>query len=173
MKNVEALCGLMKKNYEYMKLKAGLIDGEVEERDKLKVDEIFEKLRPDSPYKLSEMLQPSFNPKKKLDSMRKEGKGTINICCYFLGVSKGVMCRIVEGTPDDVKQFCMYNTDGRRSSSSIFEKKYRRSQRTRPASRQEGGGYLQESYHRSLITNTLVRHSDIEDKKQSQQTLKE
>lgn len=70
--NVGILRKLMRKNFEIMKNKAGVFEKKVEEDDKLDVDEIFKKLRPKSPYKLSEMLQPSFNHKKKRDILRSE-----------------------------------------------------------------------------------------------------
>jgi hypothetical protein len=64
----------MRKHYDAMKRKAGLIETEIEDCDRLNIDEAFSRLRPGSPYKLTEMLHPQFNPKRKLEILVKEGK---------------------------------------------------------------------------------------------------
>ncbi len=75
--SVDTIYKLMRKNYECMKRQVGILAPGAEDRDRLHVDEAFRRLRPSSPYKMSEMIDPDFSPKKKVDELRREGKGTI------------------------------------------------------------------------------------------------
>eukprot|EP01022_Parablepharisma_sp_SALTPOND_P013052 TRINITY_DN1714_c0_g1_i1.p6 TRINITY_DN1714_c0_g1~~TRINITY_DN1714_c0_g1_i1.p6 ORF type:complete len:155 (+),score=11.62 TRINITY_DN1714_c0_g1_i1:1339-1803(+) len=131
----------MRKNYEYMKQKAGLASNEKEEEDKLKVDDIFQKLRPDSPYKLSEMLNPGFNPKRKLDALARDGKN-------FEGKWRELA---VECSAEEVKNYCLYHsTEGKRSSISSIGSRAKKV----PSRPRTGMDYsYQASFHRSLLAN--------------------
>ena len=92
-----------------MKKKTGLVDSDPGNGDLLNVDEAFKLLRPDSPYKLSEMLNPNFNPKNKLDLVLKRGKS----------LSKELKKAINKNSPSEVCSICIYNTNGWKSASNI------------------------------------------------------
>ena len=52
------------RNFEFIRKSVGVSFNEPEKSDNLGVDEIFRNLRPESPYKLSEMVDPKFDPEK-------------------------------------------------------------------------------------------------------------
>lgn len=107
----------MRQNYDSMKRRAGLIDDQVDEEDKFHVDEIFGKLRPGSPYKMSEMIQPDFNPKRRLDALRREGRD----------MTHDWRSIVTECSAEEVRKICMYNADRKRchrkSSASLADRK--------------------------------------------------
>jgi len=143
-KNVEAIYTVMRKNYEIMKQNIGLSMNEIDEPDKLKVDDIFEKLRPDSPYKLSEMLNPDFNPKKKLEDKAKSGKEIKIVWKEYA----------TNNSAEEVKNYYMYDSCGleyKRNSSASTENKYRHKIPSRPRTGCDVS--YQTSYHRSLLEN--------------------
>jgi len=56
---------IMDTNYNKMKLKTGIQNLTKEKlEDELEVDQVFDTLYPASPYKMSEMISPKFNPRK-------------------------------------------------------------------------------------------------------------
>ncbi len=61
-------------NYTLMKARAGVAENLFEEGDALKLDDTFSQLRPDSPFKLSDMLSPAFDPKKSLQTLISQGR---------------------------------------------------------------------------------------------------
>lgn len=73
--NVNMISKILMKNYEYLRESAGLSLTEEKKEDELKVDSIFMQLRPYSPYKLSEMLDPQFEPRDKTRSARESTVG--------------------------------------------------------------------------------------------------
>eukprot|EP00826_Nyctotherus_ovalis_P006186 TRINITY_DN1143_c0_g7_i1.p3 TRINITY_DN1143_c0_g7~~TRINITY_DN1143_c0_g7_i1.p3 ORF type:complete len:147 (+),score=36.60 TRINITY_DN1143_c0_g7_i1:1252-1692(+) len=61
---------ILMKNYEYLRESAGLSLINEKKEDELKVDSAFRQLRPCSLYKLSEMLDPQFDPREQARSAR-------------------------------------------------------------------------------------------------------
>jgi len=54
----------MSRNYERIKQRVGINITEKKNGLGMNLDEAFKRLRPNSPYKLSEMISPRFNPRK-------------------------------------------------------------------------------------------------------------
>lgn len=65
---------LMQSNYEGMKRRLSICREEKKDRDELGINTTFEVLRPESPYKLSEIISPCFDPKAITTKRMKEGK---------------------------------------------------------------------------------------------------
>ena len=122
-KRAEEIYEIMSKNYEDMREKSGVTFYRRDD-DFCKLDGIFKKLKPESPYKLSEMLNLKFNPMKLKE----------------LNSDYGIY------STERIKEYYMYNIAHKRplsifgikrgSSNSISEKQ----KMNQP-----------ESYHRSLI----------------------
>ena len=87
--NVKEICKIMTRNYESIRESVGLFSHNDDED--LGLDSLFMKLRPKSPYKLSEMLNLTFKPKNadiRLVSRKFKSK---------------------KPSADEVKKFYMYN----------------------------------------------------------------
>ena len=93
--NVESVCTIMKRNYQYMREKARIVFGMNDEKDIESLDPIFKKLRPYSPFKLSEMLEPNFNPGKARSF-------TANTKMRYIPIPKQL-------SPKQIKEYYMYN----------------------------------------------------------------
>ena len=64
---------LMKNNYIEMKELIGIKKNMIEHDDKFSIDSVYKILRPESPYKLSEIINPEFDPKLVLKKRINEG----------------------------------------------------------------------------------------------------
>lgn len=69
MDNVEKIFSVMKENYIDLKKRVGIRDEEAKTPPESETDDAFMQLRPKSPYKLSQLLNPSFNAREELQKL--------------------------------------------------------------------------------------------------------
>ena len=74
----------MKSDFQQIKQAVGVDDlAHGKEEYYLDIDDAFQHLRPNSPFKLSEMLQPTFNPTPKLHQIAKNEESRLYIYIYI------------------------------------------------------------------------------------------
>lgn len=66
---IQSIFKTMKNNFDHIKSKLYLNENNEENEKQMKIDNTFRALRPKSPFKLTEMLNPNFNPESSVEKM--------------------------------------------------------------------------------------------------------
>jgi len=105
---------VLMKNYEYLRDSIGLALTEEKKEDELGIDKVFSQLRSHSPYKLSKMIDPQFEP-EKTESTRES---------MMIKGSYASTSFSIKNSADQIRNYHLYQSVNGKSSSFLKQRNH-------------------------------------------------